>query len=197
MTRAGLEQTCCCVGDTKGSLWEVSTEGACAGEGCDHEGVGEWALSNHHWAATARALGLLCRLLPSCLESAREGCMRDGGGGPEGQLRSPARPAFRLLCLPSDSPLPSGPCWGSLPPPCFSEASAGPTFSMRPAFSAVLSRSLCSLSLSLCSLAFSLSRVSIWARWVLPEVAKEAWVLAGPSTPGGLRAASCGGGWRS
>lgn len=27
MTRAGLEQTCCCVGDTKGSLWEVSTGG--------------------------------------------------------------------------------------------------------------------------------------------------------------------------
>lgn len=121
-----------------------------------------------------------------------------GGGVPQGQLRSPARPAFRLLCLPSDSPLPGQPCWGSLIARCcFSEASAGLTFSMRPAFSTVLSSSLCNLSLSLCSLAFSLSTVSIWARCAPPEVAKEAWVLAGPSTPGGLRAARCGGGWRS
>lgn len=90
--------------------------------------------------------------------------------------------------------------WGPAPPRP-SEAPARPTFSMRPAFSAELSSSLCSLSLSLCSLAFSLSTVSIWARWALPEVAEDAWLLAGPSTSGGLReprvpwlrAAGCGG----
>lgn len=109
-----------------------------------------------------------------------------------GWVKSLARRAFRLLCLPSDCPL----------LPSQSRAPAGPTFSMRPVFSAELSSSLCSLSLSLCSLAFSLSTVSIWARWALPEVAKEAWMLAGPSTPGGLRelrgpwprAAGCWGG---
>lgn len=85
---------------------------------------------------------------------------------------------------------------------CPSETPAGPTFSIRPAFSAELSSSLCSRSLSLCSLAFSLSTASIWARWALPEVAEEVWALTGPSTAGGLRelrgpwprAAGCGGG---
>lgn len=114
------------------------------------------------------------------------------GWGAVGWVKSLAGRAFRLPCLPSDCPLLS-----SQP-----RAPAGPTFSMRPVFSAELSSSLCSLSLSLCSLAFSLSTVSIWARWALPAVAKEAWVLAGPSTPGGLReprgpwprAAGCWGG---
>jgi hypothetical protein len=65
-----------------------------------------------------------------------------------------------------------------------------PTFSMRPAFSEVLSSSLCNRSLSLCSLAFSLSTVSIWARWALPKVA---WALGGPSTAGGPK--ELGGPW--
>lgn len=116
--------------------------------------------------------------------------MRDEGVGARGWVKILARQAFRLRSQP----------FGVPSSPCPSEAAAGPTFSMRPAFSAELSSSLCSLSLSRCSLAFSLSKVSIWARWAPLEVAKEAWVLAGPSTPGGLReprgpwprAAGCG-----
>lgn len=124
------------------------------------------------------------------------GCKSDEGVGTRGIGEKPSQTSFQtplpLLRLPTRQSALRGPFF-----PFPLEAPAGPTFSMRPAFSAELSSSLCSLSLSLCSLAFSLSTVSIWARWAL-----EACVLAGPSTPGGLkeprgpwpRAAGCGGG---
>lgn len=120
--------------------------------------------------------------------------------GSRGTGRKPSQTNFQTPLPPLQLPTPQS-AFRPLPSPA-PEAPAGPTFSIRPAFSAELSSSFCSLSLSLCSLAFSLSTASIWASWALPEVAKEAWVLAGPSTPGGLRdpsgpwprAAGCGGG---
>lgn len=105
--------------------------------------------------------------------------------GGRGIGEKPSQTSSQTCCLPFYSLLPIQPSSPFLPRP--SKATAGPTFSIRTAFSAELSSSLCSLSLSLCSLAFSLSTVSIWASWALPEVAEEAWVLPGPSTLGGLR----------
>lgn len=95
MTRAGLEQTCCCVGDTKGSLWEVSTEGACAGEGCDHEGVGEWALSNHHWGSKCSCSGPALPAAPQLSGVSQGGVHGGWGSGARRAAEKPSQTSFQ------------------------------------------------------------------------------------------------------
>lgn len=169
LARAGLEQTGCCVGAQRALCGRCPQEGLCRAR---VQVCGE--LVNEFFLTTAGQQLLMHQgKLPGCSSAvwSKLGvCVGERRGTEFG----------------------SGSSLTGFPPPLrpLPQSLGVSTFSMRLAFSAELSNSLCNLSLSLCSLAFSRSTVSIWTRWALPTVA---WELAGPSTAGGLK--ELGGPW--
>lgn len=102
MARAGLEQTCCCVGDTKGSLWEVSAGGGvCRGRvrACRELVNGLFLITTGQQLLTLQTCSAGLTAAPQLSGVSEGGCMRDEGVGVRGMAEKPSQTS-------SQTPLP-------------------------------------------------------------------------------------------
>lgn len=87
MARAGLEQTYCCVGDTKGSLWEVSAGGGvCRGRVCRELVNGLFLITTGQPLLTLRACSASLAAAPQLSRVSEGGDMKHEGVGASSPL---------------------------------------------------------------------------------------------------------------